>query len=308
VAPVDSQPAAERTPSPHPGPRDPPIHSVWVVLLGDTTLADVIGPPPAPGATPSYARELAARGTLLSRYGPVADSALANEIALVAGRAPNPATEAGCAAAPVTAGCAYPASVATLPDELAGAGLTWRAYVEPPAGTDSACRAGDATWRNPFVLFHSIADSPNCDTNVVALDRLADDLAQGQPAPSLSYIVPAAPMAAAESNAFLLDVIPKIRASRAYHEGGLIVITADRPQPPAAGATAEPAPQPAPVGALLLSRYVHAGSVITARYDHYGLLRALEDIFGVRRLGHAADRDARGFGPRVYGNWKRRSE
>ena len=38
-------------------------------------------------------------------------------------------------------------------------------------------------------------------------------------------------------------------------------------------------------GAVVLSRYIRGGTVSTAAYNHYSLLRSVEDIFGVSHLG-----------------------
>jgi hypothetical protein len=53
-------------------------------------------------------------------------------------------------------------------------------------------------------------------------------------------------------------------------------------------------------GALLVSRYVPAGRSVTARYDHYSLLRTVEDLFGLGHLGHAADKGTKPLGGDVF--------
>jgi hypothetical protein len=54
-----------------------------------------------------------------------------------------------------------------------------------------------------------------------------------------------------------------------------------------AGAGAGPASGGGRVGALLLSRYVTAGGESTTPYNHYSLLRTVEDIFGLPHLADA---------------------
>ena len=50
------------------------------------------------------------------------------------------------------------------------------------------------------------------------------------------------------------------------------------------------------IGALLLSRFVKAGSASNVPYNHYSLLRTLEDMFGLpQHLGYAADNPASGY-------------
>lgn len=55
------------------------------------------------------------------------------------------------------------------------------------------------------------------------------------------------------------------------------------------------------VGALLLSPRLRPGTVSTANYDHYSLLRSVEDIFGLPHLGDAAVPQVRSFGRDVFG-------
>src|SRR5437764_286126 len=55
-----------------------------------------------------------------------------------------------------------------------------------------SARVGDqyATRHNPFVYFHSIIDSPICDTNVVPLTQLATDLQRMRTTPNYVFITP----------------------------------------------------------------------------------------------------------------------
>lgn len=146
--------------------------------------------------------------------------------------------------------------------------------------------------------------------------------------PALSYIVPSAchdggevpceagqlsgPAAAEE---FLKAVIPEITSSAAYKENGLIAITSaqarqtgDAPDsssccispvypnlPPAAETEAETGLVKATggggkVGLLLISPFAKPGSVNeTVTYNHYSLLLTIEELFGLEKLGYAAE-------------------
>jgi hypothetical protein len=42
------------------------------------------------------------------------------------------------------------------------------------------------------------------------------------------------------------------------------------------------------IGAVLLSPLIRPGTVSTVAYNHYSLLRSIEDIFGLPHLGDAA--------------------
>jgi len=57
------------------------------------------------------------------------------------------------------------------------------------------------------------------------------------------------------------------------------------------------------IGAVLLSPFIKPGSTSDTPYNHYSLLRSLEDIFGIRRhLGYAADNPATGYRLDTLGN------
>lgn len=284
----------------------PEIKHVFLIVLEGHGYEEAFG---KDSPAPYLAKTLAGEGKLLTNYFAVTQGALANEIALLSGQGPTPQTAVDCpeytAIAPGTVsaegqvegtGCVYPAATETLPGQLVAAKLTWKAYVEDiangaAAGQPTSCRhpavggpdaspaplPGDAflTWRNPFVYFAGLTESPECATRDVSLDSLAADLKKAEKTPTLSYIVasachdggetpcaPEQPAGLAAADGFLETVVPEITASPAYkEEGGLIAITfAQTPQagpapdsssccatpeypnlpPPAAPASAEP--------------------------------------------------------------------
>jgi hypothetical protein len=335
----------------------PEVKHLFLIVLGDNGYEETFG---AASTAPYLSIQLPAKGELLSNYYAVTQGSLANQIALISGQGPTPETAANCPnytdVVPGTAsaegqiegnGCVYPAEAEALPGQLAAAGLKWRGYVEDidhgiAAGQPPSCRhpalggpdtsaapvPGDGymTWRNPFVYFHSILDSPECAENDVGFERLATDLASAKKTPTLSYIVPNAchsggevpcePTQAAGAVAvepFLKRVVPAIMASAAYKEGGLIAITsAQAPQtgehadqssccvspaypnlPPPAEAE-EPVTGPVKptgggrVGLLLISPFVQPGSLNETSYsNHYTLLLTIEELFGLEKLGYA---------------------
>lgn len=236
-------------------------------------------------------------------------------------------------------GCVYPNTVTTIADQLSASRRSWKAYVEDldrgpapapgvPAkttcrhpGSDAAddtlrARPGDgyATRRNPFVYYHSLLDLGDCDANDGALGALEADLASASATPSLAYIAPnlcndgtdspcvdGTPGGLAAADAFLATWVPKILASPAYRQDGLLVVAfAGDVTPPAAGAPAPDPAAPTTNGALLVSRYAQAGGTNGTAYDPYALLRSLEDLFALRPLARAAA--ASSFAPTVLGS------
>ena len=54
------------------------------------------------------------------------------------------------------------------------------------------------------------------------------------------------------------------------------------------------------VGAVLLSPFIRPGTRSDQPYNHYALLRSLEDLFGLTHLGYAGQKGLRRFGPDVF--------
>jgi hypothetical protein len=51
---------------------------------------------------------------------------------------------------------------------------------------------------------------------------------------------------------------------------------------------------------LALSPFIKPGSTTATPYDHFSMLRSLEDIFGLPHLGEAAAPGLASFGPDVF--------
>ena len=56
------------------------------------------------------------------------------------------------------------------------------------------------------------------------------------------------------------------------------------------------------IGAVLLSPFIRPGTVSDKPYNHYSLLRSIEDIFRLSHLGYAAQSDLVTFGKDVFGD------
>jgi phosphatidylinositol-3-phosphatase len=228
-------------------------------------------------------------------------------------------------------GCVYPSNVLTIGDQLVTIGLKWGAYVEgmgDAAAEPKTCRHpalgaldptallrpgdGYATRHNPFVYFHSIIDSPDCAKSAQGLDRLAEDLRDAKQAPDFVWVSPSAcnagdapvvgcPRGGREAgDAFARTWVPRILDSPAFEQGnGLLVVTFDEGPPTDVRTCCGLAPPGGGrVGAVVVSRFVRAGSVNQAAYNHYGLLRTAQDLFGLGTLG--LSQKAKPFGRDVF--------
>jgi len=187
-----------------------------------------------------------------------------------------------------------------------------------------------ATYRNPFVYFSALTGAPSCEADDVGMNQLSADLATPSRTPNFAYIVPdlchdgsptpcasGAPAGLGAAEAFLKQVVPEILHSKAYKENGLLAITTD--EAPSSGELADSSsccgqPQfpnlPASssglgpegggqVGALLLSPFIKQG-VSQEPYNHFSLLRTIEDLFGLEHLGYAGLSKVSSFEPSIF--------
>lgn len=178
---------------------------------------------------------------------------------------------------------------------------------------------------NPFMYFRSVIDDQAyCDEHVVNLaDAFAQDLKSVDRTPAFSFITPNLCSDGHDANCadgsvggltgidrFLSEWVPKILASPAFQKDGLLIITYDESSNQASnpsdaeaccGESGTPyqlllqpgivGPGGGRVGAVLISPFIKAGTVSTRRYNHFALLRSVEDIFGLAYLGHAKEGD-----------------
>jgi hypothetical protein len=205
-------------------------------------------------------------------------------------------------------------------------------HPEPDASDDThKAKPGDqyAARHNPFMYFHSITDSPSCAANDVDLSRLSTDLSTVATTRNLTYITPnlchdahdspcvdGRPGGLATADQWLRTWVPKILTSPAYKKDGLLVVTfdeADTDSQDGASAAACCGEAPGPnsplpgidgmgggrTGTVLLSPSLKPGTLNGTAYNHYSLLRTIENTFGVAPLGYAET--ARGFGHDVWG-------
>jgi hypothetical protein len=281
-------------------------------------------------------------------------------------------------------GCVYPANIPTLPGQLTAAKLTWKGYMgdmgNDPSRESAACGhptlnsadltqvaeapsaavpLGDqyATRHDPFMYFHSIIDSSDCQSHVVNLNaNLQQDLSSISTTANFTFITPSLcddghdapcvdkrPGGLVSADAFLQKWIPIITASPAYQQDGLIIINFDESSYASVsvsggnenitfnGATCcnqQPGPNLGTyplvetialsptsnyvltyenyggdnTGAVLLSPFIKPGTVSNVPYNHYSMLRSVEDIFGLPHIGYAGMDGLTPFGSDIFNN------
>ncbi|WP_428309480.1 alkaline phosphatase family protein [Hydrocarboniphaga sp.] len=185
-----------------------------------------------------------------------------------------------------------------------------------------------ATRHNPFMYFHSVIDDQaSCEQHVVPLTALDYDLSAIGNTANYSFITPSlcsdghdSPCANGDAgglesiNDFLIATIPKILNSEAFKKDGLLIITFDESDGPQSDASACCGAGPTPnallpgitglgggrVGAVLISPFIKPGTVSTAAYNHYSMLRSVQDLFGLPYLGYAGSASQASFGADVF--------
>jgi hypothetical protein len=218
----------------------------------------------------------------------------------------------------------------------------------PRDATQSATATDQyAARHNPFVYFHSLLDSGECHANVLPLGAsdptspnavLSADLVNAATTPNFTFISPdlchdghdatcadGGPGGIAGIDDFLSTWVPQIESSPAFQQDGLLVITTDESewnqsqQDSTSCCGEQPGPDtPMPgitgigggrTGALVIGRCVPGGAVDDGHaYNHYSLLRTVEDLFGITsggadghgHLGYAAGAGVTSFGSDVF--------
>jgi hypothetical protein len=188
-----------------------------------------------------------------------------------------------------------------------------------------------AARHNPFVYFHSIIEFNTCEKNVVDLTHLRGDLKHERTTPNYAFITPnlcndghdapcvnGKPGGLKSADAFLKRRVPAILHSPAYQNRGLLMVLFDEADPGPGGdadATACCDEQPGPntpnpggptigpgggkVGAVMLSPCIKPGTVNRTPYNHYSMLRSVEDNFGLSHLGYAGQQGLEPFGSKT---------
>lgn len=319
-------------------PKTGQVKHVFMISLSSPGYEAAFG---ATTQMPYLASTLRPQGQLLEGYKLLGAAGLPNRIAATSGQPPNTDTKGNCSVYtefPASAklntkgvvsgsGCIYPVETLNLGDQLSSGRYIWHGYfegmvdaegkpdtcVQPEVeGIDQPQPGAYAASRNPFVYFHSLLDVGDCTLNDLPLSEFEGHLSKEKTTPDFTYISPTACRAgsvghcappapgapapvegAAAADAFLAEWVPKILASAAYKKDGLLIIAFDELAP-----EADPA---APVGALLLSKFVTKGATDPFEYSPYSLLKSIEELFGLSYLANARSVKVRSFGQFLRG-------
>ncbi len=183
------------------------------------------------------------------------------------------------------------ATTSHLVDQIEGVGKTWKAYQESMGTPCKITSSGAyAVKHNPFVFFDDLVSwngktgtpSQRCIDHVVDYAELDRDLASGQVADYV-FITPnmISDMhdgSVKQGDAWLAREIPKILASDAYRNGGVLIITADEGE----GQGDDPP-------FVLASPLGKKGYISDVSYDTSSYLKTVQAILGVEALPCGGD-------------------
>jgi phosphatidylinositol-3-phosphatase len=340
IAPVPSTPAKSTPTTPtSPTPQAGRVKHVFVISLNSPGYDAAFGAQPQ---MPYLANTLRPQGELLPNYKLLTDTGLPNYVGMIGGQSPNAGVAQDCQT--YDESCMYSSQTIGVADQLFSARDTWGAYMEdmgkpepvaqgqtapanPPqncvhpdsgaADTTQHIRKADpatgyagsgyAARHNPFVYFHSLIDLGSCDQHDFPLTQLDGALASGTP--NFTFISPnlcdtgepsecdtnVANPGPAQADAFLSQWVPKIMASPAYQQDGVLIVTFGE---------AIPAVNGAPVGTLLLSKFLTPGSTNGGAFNPDSIFKTVEDLFGLQHIAASTQAGTTTFAPDLLGSQK----
>jgi phospholipase C len=227
-----------------------------------------------------YMRSLHARGVRLSDYHGVTHPSQPNYIAAIAGMPY------------VTDDTCQDIEATSIVDLLEAKGITWKAYMESlPEDDKAVCISADNLYfrkHNPFVSMNNIRNNPQRLAKIVSGKQLHDDLQAGN-LPEFCWYTPniqndghsppsGTPLdrwnAVQFLSQWLRGFLEPFLADPRIMKGTLVVVTFDESIPYSDNH----------VYAALLGPMVAAGTVEADPYDHYSLLRTIEENFELGSL------------------------
>ncbi len=236
---------------------------VMVIVEENRNRGEVIGAGDMP-----YLNSLANRYTDTTSWEGVGHPSLPNYLALISGSTQGVTEDLTSISFP---------GIPTLGSQLSEAGIPWKAYLEgmPEVASELATSGEYAKKHNPFAYFPG-TNGPN----VVPASQFAADLAEGK-LPSFVWYTPnlindGHDGSNADVDHSLEGIVAPVLGSAWYKAGATIIITWD-----------ESAAEPNVIPTVLISGE-GSRTPFTTKGNHYGTLAAIEDLYGLPRLGNAA--------------------
>ena len=255
----------------------PRFDKVMIVVLENANYKDALAQP--------FLRQLAKGGALLSEYYAEGRPSLPNYIALTAG------TTAG-----LTSNGPVSLRVRHIGDLLEAKGKTWKVYAE---GYPGRCFLGERSGfyvrkHVPFLSFVNVQKDASRCAKIVEASALTSDVVSGH-LPDYSLYIPdekndGHDTGPAFADRWLARVFGPLLNNQTFMKGLLFVVTFDE---------ADGNDRTNHVFTALVGESVLSSSVSKTAYNHYSLLRTIEDGF---RLGTLGQNDASAFP--IVGAWR----
>lgn len=275
--------AATSTPTPTPtlsaGSGKVPVFSHVIVLMFENKeYSSIIGKSNLPNFN-----NLASQNTLLTNSYAIAHPSLTNYIAFTSGSTQG-----------ITSNCTHCfLKVTNIADSIEASGRTWRGYME---SMPSPCYIGNSGLyvqkHNPFVYYDDIRkNSTRCAQGVVPLTQLDADL-QNNTLPNFSWITPnqcnnSHDCSSTVADKFLGDQVNKIITSPAFDQNSLLIITYDEGSSSATCCGVSSGG--GRIVTILISPLAKPGFQDATPYNHYSVLKTIEESWGMPHLLHAGD-------------------
>lgn len=255
----------------------PDFQHVVVIVFENKEASSILGSRAAPTFN-SYARRYAN----LTRYYGVTHPSLPNYLALVSGSTQG-----------ITSDCTTcTASGKSLADTIEASGRSWKTYAEglPSPGYLGPANGRYAKKHDPFAYFPPVAGDPQQRARIVPLTRLATDLRTGA-LPTFSLVVPDLchsmhDCSVRTGDTWLRRTVPPLLSL----PGSVVFVVFDEGSTSLHGGGR--------TAALALGTAVRPRSRYRGVTGHYGLLRTLEQAWGLPFLGRSASARA------ITGIWR----
>jgi acid phosphatase len=249
------------------GPGGQQIKHVFVVVFENTNAAD--------SRKQEFMKSLIAKGGDLSNFHAISHPSQPNYVAMIAG---DPLG--------VSSDGLYDLDGRHLGDLLEAKGKGWKIYSEDYPQGQCFTGSGRDTYvrkHNPFISFADVRDNEaRCKARVASSTQLDADIEAGQ-LPEYAMYVPGLDNDGHDTNVTFADrwleraFGPRL-ANPKFMDGTLFAVTFDENDMwNDEGQNL--------IYTVLVGAGVKPGSTSTARYDHYSLLRMVEDIFALGTLG-----------------------
>ncbi len=234
-------------------------------------------------------------GVVLTQYFAVAHPSLPNYLALTSGSTHGMQRDCG--------NCSFTSD--NLAAQLQHAGITWKLYAQglPGACPHEVSLGAYARRHVPFLYYNDIEHDPSLCAHIVPYSQFATDARAGT-LPTFSMVIPdidhdmhgrvesesyddAAARVAGDT--FLSHLYGTLTSSPQWHDDTRLVVTWDESgsdDPPPHGCCGGDA-SGGHVATIVIGSHVKPGTDATP-YDHYSLLRSIEDLYHLPQLGAAA--------------------